>query len=147
MAEAIEDIGTAINLRPDNPDYYMIRSQCHGVLGDFGRQIEDLRTARRWKLDDPMVLNNPAWYPSTCPVAALRDGPLAESLAIRAADLTDGRDADVLGTLSAALAENGRFPRPADVSVRRSSLTPPATTVRPGRRCVWRFDEERPYRL
>lgn len=59
---------------------------------------------------DVRALKNLAWVLATCPEASLRNGARGVALAERANQLSDGGDALVLVTLSAAYAEAGRFP-------------------------------------
>jgi uncharacterized protein HemY len=46
---------------------------------------------------------------ATCPASSIRNGTQALALADKARQLTDGKDATILDTLSAAYAENGNF--------------------------------------
>jgi tetratricopeptide (TPR) repeat protein len=59
---------------------------------------------------------------ATCPEPDLRDGPRAVALARRAAELTHNQDANVLDTLAAALAEDGRFDEAAEIERRALAL-------------------------
>jgi tetratricopeptide (TPR) repeat protein len=144
--EAREDMTEAIRIRPDEATNYLLRAQSSRRLGDYGGGLEDLRTARRWSPDDPGILNSLAWLLATCPVDSLRDGPLAESLAMRAADLTGGRQSEVVNTLAAALAENGKFAEARERLRQSIELAPPGYNAEEREAMRRAFDEDRPFR-
>ncbi|WP_165069591.1 tetratricopeptide repeat protein [Paludisphaera rhizosphaerae] len=146
FADAIEAAETAIDMRPDQAGFYVIRAECSKRLGDFERMFEDLQTARRWSPDEPMILNLLAWHLSTCPVDALRNGRLALDLAMRAVDGTEGRDSNILDTLAAALAENGRFPE-ARQRLRQAIELDPSCNQEARKLMSLAFEEGRPYRV
>ena len=75
----------------------------------FGEAIHYYREALRLGPDFLPVLNNLALLLATCEQPRFRNGPEAVQLAERAAQLTDRRDANVLGTLAAAYGQAGRF--------------------------------------
>jgi hypothetical protein len=68
-----------------------------------------LNAAQHAAPDDPLVCNNLAWMLATCADARLRDGCRAVALARKACQGTDWKHPYCLGTLGAALAENGAF--------------------------------------
>lgn len=146
FAEAIEAAEMAIDMRPDQAEFYVIRAECFKRLRDFERMFEDLQTARRWSPDEPMILNLLAWHLSTCPVDALRDARLALDLAMRAVDGTEGRDSNILDTLAAALAENGRFPE-ARRRLRQAIELDPSCNQEVRKVMSLAFEEGRPYRV
>ena len=67
------------------------------------------RTTLRSRPDEPEVLNNFAWLLATSPDDRVRDGREAIRLAEHACELTQHKEAMLLGTLAAAYAEAGRF--------------------------------------
>jgi len=91
-------------------------AEAHVSLGDAlyaeGRTAEALahwRDGLQLQPNDPPVLRRVAWALATSPDAALRDGAEAVAFAVRALQLTGGKDAQVLDTLAAAYAEKGQF--------------------------------------
>ncbi|MFO1489007.1 MAG: tetratricopeptide repeat protein [Verrucomicrobiota bacterium] len=80
------------------------------ATGDVRGALEHYRAALKQSPDLVEGLNNAAWLLATSPEAALRNGPEAVRFAERAYELTRRSDAAMLGTLSAAYAEAGRFP-------------------------------------
>jgi tetratricopeptide (TPR) repeat protein len=93
MAEAEESLGMA---------YYSERK--------YSDAAAHLRIAASLKPDRVFVLNLSAVVLATCPDDSVRNGEAAVQLAERAKSLTNGQNASVLDTLSAAYAEAGRFP-------------------------------------
>ncbi len=72
-------------------------------------QLEQYRKAAEG--GQPPALNELAWFLATCSEAELRDGLTAVSLAEKAVQATERKDAMILDTLSAAYAETGQFPK------------------------------------
>src|SRR5262249_22461596 len=60
--------------------------------------------------DNPIALNNVAWRLATRPETSLRNGAEAVKYAERANQLTDWKNPNILDTLAAAYAQEGRFP-------------------------------------
>lgn len=82
------------------------------ILSRAGREKESiaaLREAVRLAPDWPEALNNLAWALATSADATLRDGGEAVALAERACARTEFKLANMLDTLGAAYAEEGRF--------------------------------------
>ena len=71
--------------------------------------MEHYLAALQLKPDSSEVLNNLAWFLTTCPDAHIRDGAQAVKYAERACELTYYRETMMVGTLAAAYAEAGRF--------------------------------------
>lgn len=83
-----------------------------GVLVLSGRvpeAIEALRSGLQVEPDHAGLNNDLAWVLSTSPDETRRNGAEALSLAEKAVALTARRNPNMLSTLAAALAENGRF--------------------------------------
>ena len=82
---------------------FLLKRQAGEAIAHFEKAIE-------MEPRKVQALKNLAWVLATCPNAALRNGARAVALAERANQLSGGGDPLVLGTLSAAYAEAGRFP-------------------------------------
>ena len=83
-----------------------------GVLSAQGRTREAIahyRAALQTRPDLPEALNNLAWILAANADPQVRNGPEAVALAERACQLTDSKQALLVGTLAAAYAEAGRF--------------------------------------
>jgi arylsulfatase A-like enzyme len=76
------------------------REAQHAVLGEGVERCGET---------SPELLNNYAWVLATSPLAELRDGALAERLALRAIALYVGDAPEMLDTLAAAQAEQGNY--------------------------------------
>jgi tetratricopeptide (TPR) repeat protein len=108
--EAIAQFEQALKLEPG-------LAQAHNNLGNAlfqkGRPSEgvaEYEAAVAAQPAMPPLLNNLAWALATCPEASVRNGPRAVELALKARQLSGGKNPMVLGTLAAAYAEAGRFP-------------------------------------
>jgi tetratricopeptide (TPR) repeat protein len=106
---AIREWRSALSL---DPKY----AAAHVSLGDAlyaqGRTAEALahwRDGLGLQPNDPPALRRVAWVLATSPDAAIRDGAEALAFAVRALELSGGKDARVLDMLAAAYAEKGQF--------------------------------------
>lgn len=107
--EAIKRFSRALELDPDNFPCRRGRSDAEISIGDHSAALDDLEKAHALKPDDSGILNNLAWILGTSPDDAVRNGKRAVSLAKRACELTDWREAHIISTLAAAHAEAGDF--------------------------------------
>jgi tetratricopeptide (TPR) repeat protein len=108
--EAVSSLWHAVEMLPSSALY---RYHLAAALQAAGRKSEALNAYEetlRLKRDFPEPLNNLAWILAADPDPAIRNGPRAVELAERACDLTQHREALLIGTLAAAYAEAGRFP-------------------------------------
>ena len=71
--------------------------------------IADLNEAIRLEGGNAWSHNSLAWVCATCPEARYRDGKRAVASATRACELSEWKEAYMLGTLAAACAEAGDF--------------------------------------
>ncbi len=109
LDQAICHFQKALEIKPDYTEARnhldMARSQRERILKALAGRRESLRS----RPNDVALLNDMAWTLATNPNASIRNGAEATELAQRAVQLSDGREAAVLGTLAAAYAEAGRF--------------------------------------
>jgi tetratricopeptide (TPR) repeat protein len=101
-------------------------AEAHYSLGDAldeqGRTTEALahwRDAIGLQPNDRQALRRAAWVLATSSDATIRNGGEALRFAVRAVELSGGRDARMLDTLAAAYAEKGQF-ADAALSARRA---------------------------
>ncbi len=95
-----------------NSDSYLGHSHLGNLLmrrGESRLALAHYREALRVKPEDPVSLNNIAWFLATTPDDGLRDGREALALAERAARLVSFGNPVLLDTLAAAYAEQGRY--------------------------------------
>ncbi len=91
-------------------------AEAHYRLGDElyaqGRTAEALahwRDGLQLQPNDASTLRRASWVMATSPDSAIRSGVEALAFAVRAVQLSGGKDARVLDTLAAAYAEKGQF--------------------------------------
>jgi tetratricopeptide (TPR) repeat protein len=125
-APAYCDLGTVLATRGDSdgaiaqwrkalairPEY----TEAHGALGDalyargeVAEAVDQWREAIRLQPGDEVRLRQTAWVLATNPQAQVRNGTEAVTLAVRAVNLSAGKDPAALDTLAAAYAETGQF--------------------------------------
>ena len=116
LDQAATDFSQAIARRDpiEAADDYRIRAQCHAAqekasAAQYDRQIADLLDAVRERPEDSEAWRAAAMLLATCPLAEIRHAPHAVTLAQRACELSDGKDAACLDALAAAYAESGDF--------------------------------------
>ncbi len=99
--KALEDYGAA--------GAYRKRGLARARLGAWKEAVADLKEALRRDRHDAQVHADLAWLLATSPPAEVRDGKEALIHAERACTLSEGKEAEPLQALAAALAECGRF--------------------------------------
>ncbi len=108
LDEAIAHFQKAVELQPDDAGARgklgLVESRREALLRTLAQRRQSLCS----QPDDVTLLSDVAWTLATTPNASIRDGTQAVELAQRAVKLTGGRDPNVLGTLAAAYAEQGR---------------------------------------
>jgi tetratricopeptide (TPR) repeat protein len=146
---AIREWRTALEL---DPKY----AEAHHSLGDAlyaqGRTVEALahwRDSIQLQPNDLPALGRMAWVLATSPDAAIRNGGEALGLAVRAVEISGGKDAHVLDTLAAAYAEKGQFANAALTARRAQALAAqqdqPALADAIGNRIAL-YETDRPFR-
>ncbi len=90
---------------PPGPDRFIFSE--HGRVPNPG-EIPD-KESLKYRAESVREINDFAWFLSTNPDPALRNGPWAVRFAGLACELTFRPNADYLSTLAAALAESGHF--------------------------------------
>jgi len=84
--------------------------------GSLEEAIGHYRKALDLDSNNPVVLNNLAWILATAGNPALRNGQEAVQLSTRAVELTENRLPIFIGTLAAAYAEAGQFPKAVEMA-------------------------------
>jgi tetratricopeptide (TPR) repeat protein len=116
LDQAATDFSQAIAQRDptEAADDYRIRAECYeaqekATAAQYDRQIAGLLDAVRERPDDAASWRAVAMLLATCPLAEIRNAAHAVTLAQRACELSDGKDAACLDALAAAYAESGDF--------------------------------------
>jgi tetratricopeptide (TPR) repeat protein len=95
-----------------DPKYVEAHDSLADALYAQGRTAEALahwRDSLDLRRNDAATLQRAAWVLATSPDAAIRNGDDALAFAVRAMELTGGKDVRVLDSLAAAYAEKGQF--------------------------------------
>jgi len=108
-AEAILHYRQAIAINREYVDAYNDLGSALVADQKTSEGIQQFERALQLQPDRSDVLNNLAWTLATASPTSLRNGSEAVKLAEHAAVLTNGKDAVVLNTLTAAYAQAGRF--------------------------------------
>lgn len=121
--KAIEVLSAVLENDPGNASVLRSRADALLSVGDHDAAIEDYEEAIAAidNIDSPEdmdpqqrteasgIYNNLSWVLATSPNDDVRDGDRAVELGIKAAELSDYKEAHILSTLGAAYAENGDF--------------------------------------
>jgi Tfp pilus assembly protein PilF len=119
--EAIDHYRRALEIKPgfaEAHDNLGVTLLGHGQIDEA---IDHFRKALESNPDDAEALNNLAWIRATNPDPQFRDGPQAEVLARKAAELTPNRP-ETLDTLAAAYAEADRCAEAAQTACKALDL-------------------------
>lgn len=109
LDEAIAEYEEALRI---NPNYVEAHYNLGVVYGKKGRLDEAIAEYRKTLSINPnyaKAYNNIAWFYATSPRVNYRNGEEAVSLATKACELTQFKNAGLLDTLAAAYAEAGNF--------------------------------------
>jgi len=100
----------ALEIRPQDPQICFELAEVLATAGQTRRALELYEQAIRVSPNHIPALNNLAWLLATHHEDSVRDGKRAVELAERACELTDRKQAVLMGTLAAAYAEAGQYP-------------------------------------
>lgn len=106
---SLADLNEAIRLEPTLAEAHFYRGHVQYRLLDYPGTLESYRAAVRLDPNDTDKMNQLAWVLATCPNVGIGDGKQAVELARKALALSKDEDPDLLDTLAASLAEDGRF--------------------------------------
>ncbi|HEV2972652.1 MAG TPA: tetratricopeptide repeat protein, partial [Pirellulales bacterium] len=109
--EAIVHFNKALELKPDHADAHYNLGMIFYSRGQIAEAERHWREASRLEPKQVDYLRALAWALATSDDAATRNGAEAVDLAKRAVKLSEKPDPAVIGTLAAAYAETGQFPR------------------------------------
>ena len=107
--EAIAQFQKAIELDPKNAQAVCNLGNAFHLQGRIPEALAQWRLGLQLEPNQAVVLNQAAWVLATSAEASIREGAEALKLALRAVELTRGREPAMLDTLAAAYAETGRF--------------------------------------
>jgi len=107
--ESIRQWQRAVAISPEYAEAHLSLGDAYYAQGKTADALAHWREGIRLKPNDLPALQRAAWVLATCPDASVRNGGEAVALAVRALQLSGGKDAAGLDTLAAAYAEAGRF--------------------------------------
>src|SRR5262249_6050794 len=110
---AMADYNEAIRLDANHAAAYRNRGFTWLSKKEYDKAIADYNEAIRLDPKYAGAYNGRAWLWATCPDAKFRDGKMAFESASQACQLTDWKEPNYIGTLSAAYAETGDFEKAA----------------------------------
>jgi Tfp pilus assembly protein PilF len=109
FAEALAEFNAAKHLDPHFVIPHLELAKVFFAQGEDARAVVELRAAVQAAPEDVQTLTTAAHYLAANQNAAARDGQAAKSLALKASDLSGGRQADVSDVLGMTFAETGDF--------------------------------------
>jgi tetratricopeptide (TPR) repeat protein len=107
LDEALESINKAIDLRPKFTEGLRLRGTIRSRMGTCKEALEDFSMAEQLRPDDPMTIQDKAWFLMTCPDEKIRNSNAAFELAKKAFTLTQGKNPFVQETLAEAYFQQG----------------------------------------
>ncbi|HVX61940.1 MAG TPA: DUF4384 domain-containing protein [Pirellulales bacterium] len=108
-ARAIADFEIAIRDKDSDGRLRLGRGECRQRVGRYAEALTDYEAAMRLDPEEWFAFTDAALLLASCPDAAIRNGPRAIELALKAGDLCDWIDSEALAALAAAYAETGDF--------------------------------------
>jgi tetratricopeptide (TPR) repeat protein len=113
----------ALQFRPELPEYHYKLGNAFMQSGRAEEAIGEYEESLLLRPDYMEARVNLAWILACSPEAVLRNGARAVQLALRADQLSGGKNPTVIGALAAAYAEAGKFTE-AVAAVRRAMQLP-----------------------
>jgi tetratricopeptide (TPR) repeat protein len=144
--KAVADHSEAIRLDPKLASAFSNRANTWAVKKEYDKAITDHSEAI--KIDPRLAgaYNNRAWLRATCPEAKYRDGKAAVDDAMKACEMTGRKAASHLGTLAAAYAERGDFPRAVETQAKAQRLYKDEGDLKRGRERTALYKAGKAYR-
>ncbi len=119
-ARAIADFDIAVREKDSDGRLRLGRGECRDRVGQYAEALTDYEAAMRLDPEEWFAFTDAALLLASCPDAAIRNGPRAIELALKACDLCGGIDSEALAALAAAYAETGDFEKA--VATQREAL-------------------------
>lgn len=107
LDEALKSINRAIDLKPKFVEGLRLRGTIRSRTGKCKEGLEDFSMAVELRPDDPMTIQDKAWFLMTCPDEKIRNSHAALELAKQAFTLTQGKNPFVQETLAEAYFQQG----------------------------------------
>ncbi|HEY2154627.1 MAG TPA: tetratricopeptide repeat protein [Isosphaeraceae bacterium] len=144
--KAIADYSEAIRLDSRLAWAYNDRGLAWTAKNEHDKAVADHSEAIRLDPRLAGAYNNRAWLRATCPEAKYRDGKAAVDDAMKACEMTGRKAASHLGTLAAAYAERGDFPRAVETQAKAQRLYKDEGDLKRGRERTALYKAGKAYR-
>jgi tetratricopeptide (TPR) repeat protein len=109
LDDAIAQWQKALTMRPRDAEAHRNMASALRKQGNVKEAISEYEQALNLAPEDSMALNNLAWILATSSDASMRNGARAVTLAVKAVQVSSGRNPNFVRTLAAARAEAGQF--------------------------------------
>jgi protein O-mannosyl-transferase len=107
--QAIAQWQKALEIRPTDAEAHRNMASALRKTGNVKGAISEYEQALDITPEDSVALNNLAWILATSSDASIRDGGRSVMLAVKAVQVSGGKDPNFVRTLAAARAEAGQF--------------------------------------
>jgi len=122
--EAKVDFNKVIILDPRSSSAYVYRGLCKVKGGDYQGALNDYKRALELNPKDPSIHNNLAWLYAKAKDEKFQDKIKALEHAVKAAELTNEKNAEVLDTLASAYFSNGKVAEAVETEKKALKLEP-----------------------
>jgi tetratricopeptide (TPR) repeat protein len=122
--KAIEDFDKVIILEPRSSSAYVYRGLCKVKGGEYQGALNDYKKALELNPKDPSIHNNLAWLYATAKDEKFEDKLKALEHAVKAAELSSERSAEILDTLARLYFINGKVSEAIDTEKKALKLEP-----------------------
>ena len=122
--KAIEDFNKVIMLDPRSSSAYVYRGLCRVKGGDYQGALSDYKKALELNPRDPSIHNNLAWLYATAKDEKVQDKLKALEHAVKAAELSNEKNAEILDTLARVYFINGKVNEAIEAEKKALKLEP-----------------------
>jgi len=133
--ELLDRVVAIPQLKEDALDIWCNAMQARGdmqlSMNQYSNAVKSYEAAMEFDTDNYVLINNLAWVLATSPVDMVRDPQRSLELALRANELSEGKEAFVLSTVAAAYAENIDFEKAMEYIQKGLDLAKEAKDVTP----------------
>jgi RNA polymerase sigma factor (sigma-70 family) len=143
--KAIADFDRAIRLNPADIEDRIYRGWASGKKKEYDKAFAAFDEVVRLEPKNPVGYGSRAWLWATCLDANYRDGKKAVESAMKAFELSGGKDESYLNTLAAAYAEAGDFDSAVKWQTTLNALTSDAETKANGETRLKLYREKKHY--
>lgn len=122
--EAVGDFNKSLIINPRMSSAYAYRGMCREKLGEYVAALKDYTSALAINPSDAGLHNNLAWLYATAGDEKVKDKTEALEHAKKAAELSHGKNAEILDTLARAYFINGQIKEAVEAEKKALKLSP-----------------------